>query len=162
MPVKKEVLGILRRCDVFLGLTDDELSKISALPSCQVRLYKAGQVLFREEEEAETLYIVVEGRVLLTMKMLVGTKIQEEVVDAITKGSILGWASLVVPHTFTFNARCLIPSKLLSIKGSELLQFLNKEPYIGYEVTKSILRVSSSRLRDVQRLLLSNKIQRAP
>ena len=120
---------------------------------------KLRQVLFRGEEKAETLYIVVEGRIQLTLRIAVGTKVQEEVVGAVTKGSIVGWSSLVVPHTFTCNARCLMPSKLLSIKGSELLQFLDKERHIGCEVAKSILRVSSSRFRDTQRLLLSNRIQ---
>lgn len=151
--MKREVVEILKRCEVFLGLTDDELEKIATLTSCQERSYEAGEFILREGEEASDLYVLVEGRVRLTMKLTGGQGGKEEIVDRVTKGGVLGWSVLVAPHILTRSASCAVPCKVLSINGLELRQFLDKEPHIGYEVAKGLLDVIASRLMNTQRLL---------
>lgn len=153
----KRAVEILKRCEVFLGLTDEELQKIALLPSARLRNAKAGTVIFREGEEARTLYVLDEGRVMLTMKLSSGRGSREEVVDVVTKGGIFGWSVLVTPYILTRSAKCIVSCKLLSIDGEELREFLNKEPRIGYEILQGLVRVVASRLRDTQWLLVFGK-----
>lgn len=155
--MNKRNLDILKRCEVFLGLTDGELGKISDLPSCTVRTYKAGTTIFREGEEASTLHVLDEGRVMLTMRLSAGRGSREEVVDVVTKGGILSWSVLVAPYILTRSAKCIVPCKMLSIDGKEFRFFLDKEPYTGYEIMKGVVRVIASRLRDTQWLLAFGK-----
>lgn len=155
--MNKRNLDILKRCEVFLGLTDGDLGKISDLTSCKVRTYKAGATISKEGEEASTLYVLDEGRVMLTMKLSDGHGSREELVDVVTKGGILGWSVLVAPYILTRTAKCIVPCKMLSINGKELRLFLDEEPYIGYEIMKGMVRVVASRLRDTQWLLAFGK-----
>lgn len=154
---KKQVLAVLKRCEVFLGLTDEELQKLALLPSCRLRNVKAGVTIFKEGVGAKTLYVVDDGRVILTIRLTTSQGIQEEVVDVVTKGSIFGWSVLVAPYILTRGAKCIVPCKLLLIDGKELREFLDKEPRIGYEIMKGLVRVIASRLRDTQWLLVSGK-----
>lgn len=153
----KKAVEILKRCEVFLGLTDEELQKIALLPSARLRNAKAGTVIFREGEEARTLYVLDEGRVMLTMKLSSGRGTREEVVDVVTKGGIFGWSVLVAPYILTRSAKCIVPCKLLSIDGKELREFLDKESRIGYEILQGLVRVIAGRLRDTQWLLVFGK-----
>ncbi len=154
---KKRAFEVLKRCEVFLGLTDEELWKIASLPSCRLRNFKAGSIIFREGEEAKTLYVINDGRIMLTIKLTTEQGVQEEVVDIVTKGGILGWSVLVAPYMLTRNAKCIVPSKLLLIDGKELREFLDREPKIGYEIMKGLVRIIANRLRDTQSLLVSGK-----
>lgn len=155
--MKQKKLNILKRCEVFLGLADEDLEKIALLSSCQVRSCKAGVAVFKEGEEASTFYVLDEGRIILTMKLSTGGSSREEIVDVVTKGGILSWSVLVAPYILTRSAKCIVPCRMLSIDGEDLRQFLDKEPYIGYEIMKGLVRVIASRLRDTQWLLAFGK-----
>ncbi len=65
----REIVEILRRSEVFLGLSDDQLEKIAALTSCAIKDYPAGSIFCKEGDVAETLAVVVDGRVNLTMQV---------------------------------------------------------------------------------------------
>lgn len=157
LTARKKAFEVLKRCEVFLGLTDEELQKLALLPSCRLRNVKAGVTIFKEGEVANTLYVVDDGRVILTIRLSTSQEIQEEVVDVVTKGGIFGWSVLVAPYILTRSAKCIVPCKLLLIDGKQLQELLDKEPRIGYEIMKGLVRVIASRLRDTQWLLASGK-----
>ena len=53
----------LKRCEIFLGLDNEDLQKIVDLPSCQERTYQPQEVIFPAGQAAEHLYVLVEGKV---------------------------------------------------------------------------------------------------
>ena len=152
-------IGTLERCEIFLGLDNNDLQRIVALPSCQERIYQPREVIFRAGENAEHVYVIEEGQVDLIVRISANSssKREQTVVCTIGKGGIFGWPALVPPHVFTLTAIAKAPAKALVIGGTEIRALFKQYPHIGYEVTQSLLRVIASRFRTIEQLLITGK-----
>lgn len=152
--VREEALQVLRRCEVFLGLDDSDLERIASLPSCHIEIYEAGGTISKEGELARNLCVLEEGKVNLEMELPANSLhlARRVTIDTITRGGIFDWSALVPPHVLTRSAICAEGCKVLAINGAELLQLMNSNPHLGYEVMQGLVRVIASRLRYTQRL----------
>lgn len=147
-----DLIPSLKRCEVFVGLDDADLKKISALPSWRRNTYRDGEFIFQENVVAKYFYILEEGEVRLIIEVY-----KEEIdgitqvpVDVITKGDIFGWSSLVTPHSLTMSAVCVKPSSVLVVDGAELSALMDNNLSLGYEIMKGLVRVIGARLRDLR------------
>ncbi len=150
---------ILKRCEVFLGLHDSELQNIVDLPSCREEAYEAQEIIFKAGEEAKHFYVLKEGRVNLVLKLPTHSSQlpNQTIVTTTTIGGSFGWPALVPLHVFTLSAICQEPSKVIVISGKELRILFDKEPHIGFEVLKSLVRVIGTRFRMLEQLLTTGK-----
>ena len=146
-------IEILKRCEVFLGLDDNNLQKIADLPSCQEEAYQAQQVIFESGGEARNFYVVEEGYVNLVLRESAG----KSVVRTVTKGGTFGWSALVPPHVRILGATSKSPSRVLAASGRELLALFDREPQVGYEIMNSLLRVIATSFRNIEQLLVTGK-----
>jgi len=153
------VLEILKRCEVFLGLDDDDLQRVVDLPSCQERSYQAQEVIFEAGGESKCFYVVIEGQVNLLVKAANSSSHlpKQSVVRTITKGGTFGWSALVPPHVRILSATCKSPARVLEISGYELRTLFDRYPHLGYEVLNCLLRVIVSRVRNIEQLLITGK-----
>ncbi|MBM3118330.1 MAG: cyclic nucleotide-binding domain-containing protein [Chloroflexi bacterium] len=153
------LVQILKRCEVFVGLSDSDLEKIASLPSWHRHNYRTGQVIFREDTDAKDFYIVEEGTVSLAVALhQEGEKKLTLVrVDTVTKGDVFGWSSLIPPHSRNMSAICVRPSTVISVSGAELNELMDRNHVLGYEVMKSLVRVIARRLRDIHAKLPDKK-----
>ncbi len=151
----------LKRAEVFLGLDDNDLSKIAALPSCREEAYQAEAVIFRAGDEAKYLYVLKEGEVDLVMEVPPRSKqaAAKVVVDRITTGGFFGWSSLVEPHFYTMSAICREPSRVVIISGVELMALFDKDYHVGYKVFQSLSHIIGARLRDMEQVLVKGHRQ---
>lgn len=147
-----DLVSLLKRCEVFVGLDDRDLKKIAALPSWRRNTYQEGEFIFRENVIAKDFYILEEGEVRLVIGVYEnGAKgVTQVPVDAITKGDVFSWSSLVTPHSLTLSAICVKPSVVLVIDGAELSALMDNNHSLGYEVMKGLVRVIGARLRDLR------------
>lgn len=160
MSLNSRALEILKRSEAFLGLTDDLLASVAALPSCRIMTYKSGQAIFKAGQPGETLAVLASGVVNITVPVLTEAGTHHDViVDSVHKGSVLGWSSIVPPYMFTRNAVATTECELLMVDARELRQLMDKQPQIGYELAMAILRVLHVRYLHVQQLLASGKRQ---
>lgn len=145
------LIQMLKRCEVFMGLDDDDLQKIADLPSWKRSIFEEGEHVFHEKDKATHFYILEEGEIRLFVTLhneRVGETTQVPV-DTITRGDVFGWSSLVFPHTLTMSAICVKRSTVLGVAGSELGSLMDGNTDLGYEVMKGLVRIISSRLRDL-------------
>ncbi len=149
----------LKRCEIFLGLDNDDLQKIVDLPSCQEKTYQPQEVIFYAGQPAEHLYVLVEGKVDLVAG--VSTPQPESssptLIIIISKGGVFGWPALVPPHIFSLTAIAKTSVQVLTIGGSDIRNLFQLHPNIGYEVTQSLLQVIASRFRTIEQLLITGK-----
>ena len=145
----EEFVEILKRTEVFVGLNDEELKIVAALPSMRLRVFEAGQVVSAEGDPAEDLYVLVDGKVELRLPVQfgMGDEKREITVDTVHKGSIFGWSALVPPYSFNRTSVCVETSTVLSVNGKELIKIMDLNEHIGYEIMRSIACVIASRLR---------------
>ena len=148
-------IRFLRKIPLFEGLSDEELEKIATL--CREEVYEAGTVVHEEGAAADCLYIVLDGKVILELELQLQpyASPRRTTIEEITKGQVFGWSSLVEPHTRTLSAKCAERTRLLLLKGSELLKLFDSEPHIGYKIMSAISKIVGSRLRDTREKLMS-------
>jgi CRP/FNR family cyclic AMP-dependent transcriptional regulator len=147
------VIPILKRCEVFVGLDDADLQKIAQLQSWQRNSYRAGDYIFHQDTLANEFFILEDGEVnlLLTVEADTSSSAREIPVDNVTTGDVFGWSSLVAPHALTMSAICIKPSTVLTVSGADLIKFLDQNHTLGYEVMKGLVRVIGARFRDLRR-----------
>ena len=154
-----DLLQLLKRCEVFVGLDDNDLQKIADLPSWRRNTYNAGDFIFQEGAVSKDFYILEEGEIsLLVTSRKEGTKELVQVpVDTVTKGDVFGWSSLVAPHSRNMSAICVKRSSVVAIPGTELNELMDCNHSLGYEIMKSLVRVIARRLRDLQGKLVGKE-----
>lgn len=137
---------MLKKADLFKSLSDEQLEAITRLG--QERSFKAGQEIFKQDEKAKTLYVLLDGAVNLIFT--VGTEAQEEadlVVEILDQtGSVFGTAALMSPYLYNVSARCSQSTKALAIDSAGFREIIQREPIIGFEVMTKLAQIYFDRL----------------
>ena len=113
--------------------------------------YRAGDYIFNEGDEAESLYAVIDGKVGLEMEKNSSTRI---LIDNITQGMMLGFSALVDTEekSYTTSARVLTDTKLFVWKAEDLETLFSQDYKMGFLFIKRIAKIVKTRLqiRNVQ------------
>jgi len=110
--------------------------------------HPAGSFLFRYGEPADYLYILVEGRVRLSIgdqghvALLVGDP-----------GDAFGWSSLVERENYTASAECLIATRVKKIGKERLAMIFERDPASGLRFYKRLATLIAQRLTDTYKLI---------
>ena len=75
-------------------------------------------------------------------------------IETIEGGEMLGWSWLFPPYKARFDARALNAVRALSLDGACLRTKCEKDPTLGYELTKRFTRLVVSRLEATRMQLL--------
>jgi len=151
------LINVIRTSHIFEGLPEGGLEKLTAI--CTEQSYQGGQAVFREGEEAENLYILAQGKIVLEMRIDLGPyrPPTHATVDVVTSGESFGWSAVVEPHVYTLSAICVDPSRVVAVKGAPLRELLDQDPPLGYQVMKRLARLISSRLMHTRQMLISER-----
>lgn len=142
---------ILRIMDIFEFLKLDELEDIAELAKFEE--FKQGDLIFKEGDWAEKIYMVLEGRVSIEIEVYPGKRIP---VYTMTKGRFFGYPSLLRTRRFTTYARCLDNAKVVAILADEMVdKIFKKDCRRGYLVMNKVAELISKRLSDTRMQLLS-------
>lgn len=121
---------------------------------------KAGEWLFRYDEPALWLYLVLDGAMSLALVLdYNGTGEHIETMGSLGRGEVLGWSALVEPYIYSLGAQALKDSNLIEIEAGALRELLDDNPLYGYWFMKYIAEVISERLRYKCIQLLSMKVE---
>ena len=134
----------LAEVTLFAALTDSELDRVLDA-SADLELVR-GDVLFKEDEEADTLFIVESGRVAIGNRSVDG---RESMVALMEPGDLFGEMSLFDGTGRSADARALEPSRVLSVPFEPLRATLDERPALLWEVVKML----SGRLRHMDAAL---------
>ena len=130
--------NLLARIPFFTDLPDADLERL--VSELNVVNLKAGEVLFREGDPGEHLYVVVSGE--LEIVMGIGTD-NELVLNIVHEEEYIGEMSLLQPDgQRTTGARAHTDVVLLSMSRAQFKDLLHRHP----ELAKSMVSVLSQRL----------------
>lgn len=133
----------LQVSEPFEDLSDSQVGKIVNL--CREGVYEAGATLFNEGDEANTLYLVREGKVALLTRSGPSPTAEMVTVDVITRGRCFGWSALVAPHVYTLAAKCLEKSRVLALARTDMQRLFEEDSDIGYKVMGRLTTIIASR-----------------
>ncbi|HUR75154.1 MAG TPA: Crp/Fnr family transcriptional regulator [Sporichthya sp.] len=129
---------VIRRAPLFSAL-DDEASEALKRSMAEVNLGR-GQVLFREGDAGDKLYVVAEGKVKLGRTSTDG---RENLLAILGPGEMFGELSLFDPGPRTATATAVTDTQIFALGHSDLTTWVSGRP----EVALSLLKQISSRLR---------------
>lgn len=140
---KEAVIQALCSSSFLQGLSTGQLESIAAVT--EPVIWAADQVIFREGEPDDKLYIITEG--LVALEMAVPTRGRMNILT-VGPDEILGWSSMIPAiQNKTASARTLRPTRALAIDAPELCAICEKDHDLGYLVFRAVADVVSSRLR---------------
>ena len=129
----------IKQSDLLLGTSMDFVKKI--IDISRMISHEKGDVLFRENDRARYFYILLNGRV----KLSVG-EVDQIVYDVAQNGEVFGWSSLIGREVYSASAECVEPTKLLVTDRNKLGRVLEEDPANGIIFMKHLAATLGNRL----------------
>jgi CRP-like cAMP-binding protein len=132
-------------------MSDDQLKAVIQLG--QERAFEPDEQIYRRGQTAEALYVLLNGCVSLTLKVVgeldpVAEKLEET-------GRIFGMAALTRSRVYSATAECMTPSTVLVFGSAQLQEIVRSEPIFGLEVMAELTELYLKRL-NLMRMETSN------
>ena len=112
--------------------------------------FGVGDILFRETDPANTLYLIQTGRIELESASRCG---KTTTIQGLGAGDVLGWSWLFPPFAWHFQARATQPTRVLCCDGGHLLVRAEEDPVFGYAVMRRLTQLVIQRLQATRRKL---------
>src|SRR5689334_10958507 len=106
--------NLLRQAELFARLPEPELNKVSRL--LKDRRLAQGQLLFRQGDPADALYVVVQGRVRVSALDPSG---QEKVFAFLGAGDVVGEMGLLTDEPRSATAMAATDTRLLQLRKDD-------------------------------------------
>jgi len=107
--------------------------------------YKKGETIFLEGDEAQTLYLINEGKIKLYKYTKDG---KQQILHILTEGDFFGELNLFKNSQYGFSAEAIIDSKICTLTKEKMKSIILSKPEIGIK----ILEVVGDRLSKVENL----------
>jgi len=124
---------ILSEHPFFKGLEEPYLQLLVGCAS-NVR-FNAGEVVFREGEQANQFYLIRQGKVAVEMFAPSRGPI---ILQTLGEGEVLGWSWLVAPYRWRFDGRAVELTRAIALDGECLRGKCEEDHDLGYELMKRV------------------------
>jgi CRP-like cAMP-binding protein len=125
---------------------------IDLLVGCATNVrFSAGDMILRQGEEANLLYLLREGKVALEIP---DSRSGPVIVQTLRAGDVLGWSWALTPHRWHFDARALEVTRAVALDGKCLREKCETDHDLGYEVMRRVTYVMERRLQATRLQLL--------
>jgi CRP/FNR family cyclic AMP-dependent transcriptional regulator len=133
---------ILRRFPYFANVSEERLREVARVSD--VVKHPAGTVLFRENDKAVRLLIIVEGEV--DIQYILGNG-ELRTIDTLVSGEMIMWSALVEPHLSTAIGTARRETTLVAIDAEKLRALCEEDHDLGYRVFASLAKLLANRLK---------------
>lgn len=123
---------VLRRYPFFSFMNHDQLREVAMITDEVKR--ERGNVLFNNDERADTCYLLMEGSIDLHYVVVDEhdpSLRKEFIVGTINPGELLGISAFVEPHIYTATAIVVNDSRLLKIDAVALRDLCRQDPALN-------------------------------
>jgi CRP/FNR family cyclic AMP-dependent transcriptional regulator len=133
----------------FRGLKPEQLKFIAGCAKNVV--FKSGEFLYREGDEANNFYIIRAGRVAIEA---FSVKQRAITIQTLTVGDVLGWSWLFPPYQAHFGVKAIELTRAICFDGKCLRNKCEEDHDLGYELMKRFSEVMIHRLQATRLQLL--------
>jgi CRP/FNR family cyclic AMP-dependent transcriptional regulator len=147
---QEELINALQTIPWFQELSPEHFEKMAGVASLVE--VDAKQELFREGDQEDYLYIVLQGRVAIEMFVPSRGRIRIYTAESM---DVVGWSSVTpVVRRRTAAAQAVLPSCLIRLDALGLRQLCESDFALGYIVMRRLANVVASRLLTTRLQLL--------
>jgi CRP-like cAMP-binding protein len=145
----------LRELELFVGLPDRAIEAIGAL--AETKRYEPGAIIFSPEQASEWAFLLLKGSVRLTVH---ASSLPEPVTLASleTSGQAFGFSTVIGQGHHNSSAEAVTAVEAVAIHGPRFLEYLEKDPEVGFVVMRRVAKALSRRLATLRRHLLETII----
>lgn len=143
-------LHSIRHAAILAGLAGSELEELANIAREQ-RVAK-GDRLFARGDEADQLFIVEQGRFVLTIQARALGDPTEIAIEAKVAGDALGWSALVEPFRSVYTAYCVQDGSVVAFPRGDLVNLMSSDTDLGYRFSVNLSQLIGNRLRALQDL----------
>jgi CRP/FNR family cyclic AMP-dependent transcriptional regulator len=142
----------LRETELFRDLTGEQIGKILKI-SRQVT-FPEGEVIMREGEEGDTMYVIMEGAVEVVKSLVIGDP--DEDADEKNKvftrldasvHAVFGEIALLETMKRTATIKTMTKCRFYDIKRDNFMRLAETDHELGYRIFLNLARIVSARLR---------------
>ena len=134
-------------------LADMDVAHIDTLlHGAQDQAFEANEIIFREGDPANRLYLIHSGEVVLEARCPDDGMVH---IDTLRGGDVLGWSWLFPPFAWNFQARAVKPTRVIACDGGHLLVASEEDSRLGYDLMKRVTRVLIHRLKAARQKLIN-------
>lgn len=152
---------VIRRYPFFAGFNQGQIDTLSL--AAELVSVERGYCFFREGEEMNSFYLLVDGLVGINIDVtdkdvnqplsgqLTGNLISRGItVSAVQPGQIFGWSALIPPHESTAGAKAIETSRVIEFDCEVLRPTFVEDCCFGHLLTQKAAQVVRERLRDMR------------
>lgn len=168
--MKRTVSATLSLTEIFDDLSSAQLELVAAL--CEPLILQQGQVIIRENEGSDDLYVIAHGAIEVLMNPGVITAQTEREPVALTelrRGQVFGEIALVDQGVRTATIRASEnKTELLRIPRDRLMRLCDTYPELGYKIMRNLAADLALKIRNTDltirqyQLLLSGRQKPRP
>jgi CRP/FNR family cyclic AMP-dependent transcriptional regulator len=150
MKSQQDLVKDLQAIPWFHVMTAEHFDKMVKI--ARVFKFEPGQVIFREGDKEDYLYVVLEGRVAIEISVPGRGRMRILTADAMDE---VGWSSVTpVVRQRTAGARAVFPSRLVAFDANELRRLCEEDHDFGYFVMRRMANLVAGRLLTTRLQLL--------
>ena len=131
----------LRRYQYFANVSEERLRDVAAV--AEMEQHASDTVLFREDDKADRLYIIVSGEVDIQYTLGSG---ESRTIDTLVSGELIMWSALVEPYRSTAIGITRKDTTLVAIDGEKLRALCDVDHDLGYCILLSLTKLLANRL----------------
>lgn len=133
------IIQVLENVPIFEHLTAKELSEVVQLT--HERTYKKDEHVFKKLAPSEGMYVILDGKVLITDS---DTK---TIFATLESGDFFGELALLDEEPRSASAISTMPSRLIGFFRTDLLTLMKRSPELGNKILLNLSRILGERLR---------------
>jgi CRP-like cAMP-binding protein/Fe-S-cluster-containing hydrogenase component 2 len=149
--IERSLRTHLRQVSIFTALSDQDLDDL--VSRIKLKSFKKGEVIIRQGDEGDSLYLVRAGFV----KVSLGELAHEKILTYLREGSYFGEAALVRGEKRNANVVAMTPVEAVQILKADVGHILAKNPRIAEEFERAV----SDRAKETQEVLHDESKARA-
>jgi len=149
--------NMMKGFNFFKDFTNEQLERLSSIAAEET--YAVGRQMYKKGDPARSLYILLEGKVVMSLESYLGPHRppMQVTVDTIARGETMGWSAVVEPYIFTLGALCIDNTRLFAIDAAKLRGLMDEDCDLGYKVMKAIAKTIASRLSHTRIILAGER-----
>ena len=148
------LLDEIRKISLFQGVAQNELEGL--LKAAHRKHLLAGEFFFLQDDPAEYMYVLLEGRVKLSQ---VGPEGDQVLIRVITPVSLFALVAITTASNYLVTAQAAEDSLALYWTRHELMDFVLRTPQVAHNA----MRIMAERLQEIQerfRQVTSERVER--
>ena len=136
----------LTQVSLFQDLDKKHLDLVAEQFSTQS--FDAGEAVFEQDDPADRVYVVSNGRVVIRFKPHDGDLLD---VSEIEKDGVFGWSAVLGRKRYTSSAVCLEDADVFWIDGDVLRELAETHPETGVIILERLAEVIAQRLQSTHK-----------